>query len=154
MGWDCFSLKDLPEVNAPGAHLCGLDSFRNLTETNAETAGARLDFRRQLGETSRAWRSPGPRGGHNSAHPSPHRPRSTRDLPGRPVFSPRGLRTRCAASDDLTRPEIRTFRVPIQSLKRSNYFFFTGTLATHKLWRWSLSVFLLVFLSSRFIAVI
>lgn len=52
MGQGCFSLKDLPEVDATGARLCELDSFRNLTETNAETAGARLDFR--CGETSRA----------------------------------------------------------------------------------------------------
>lgn len=74
-----------------------------------------MDFRcPQLGGTSGGLRTPGPRAGHNSAHPSQDRPRSSRYPPGRDIFSPRGLRTRCAASDDLARPEIRTFRVEIR----------------------------------------
>lgn len=133
MGGDCFIVKGLPEVSAPGAHLCELDCFRNLTETNAEAAGARLDFRRQLGETSRAWRSPGPTGGHSTATPEPtqaeEHPRPARPPPA----SARGD-SGPDAPRPATSPARRSARsgVPIQSLKRFNYFFFTGTLATHK----------------------
>lgn len=106
-------------MDATGAQKCEPDHLRNLRETNAETAGARLGFRcPQLGGTSRAREAETRAERGTEATPEPTQAEE-RPQPARPShLRPAG--TRCAASADLTRPQIRTFRVR----RRLNNFIF------------------------------